>query len=329
MSETLNPGNAPEERPAVRQVPFDGIEDEINLLDLLLLVARNKRMILKATLGAAVLVAVISLLFPNIYCAETMLAPVISDEESGSSLKGALGGMAAMAGMAGVSLPGGGSVEENLAVLRSREFLWKFAEEKKLLPILFESEWDAAHKKWEEDDPAEQPGPYDLYRMFIEDGMLTVEKDEDTGLVRVALEWEDAALATRWTNDLVAAVNAYLAQQAIARSRSNLQYLNEELMRTPVEEMRKTLFNLIASEQKNAMLASAQKDYAFRVLDPAAVPDEKIKPMRALIVIFAAMVVFFLAVIWAFIREALSRAEEDPEQAERVRELRRLLRWKD
>jgi len=285
-------------------------------------------MILRATLGAAVLAVIVSLLLTNIYRAETVLAPVTSDDDKGGSLASALGGLGGMAAVAGISLSGGSSVEENLAVLRSREFLWKFAEEKKLMPILFESEWDASRKKWEDDDPADQPGPYDLYRLLIEDGMLIVSKDDDSGLVTVSLEWEDAALATGWTNDLVAKLNRYLAQQAIARSQSNLQYLNEELMRTPVEEMRKTLFDLIASEQKNAMLANAQKDFAFRVLDPATVPDKKARPKRSLIVILFAMVVFFVAVIWAFIREGMNRAGQEPEQAERMRELRESLRWK-
>lgn len=304
-------------------------EDEINLLDLLLVVAKNKRMILAASFLTACLAAALSLLLPNIYRAEAVLAPAQSGDVKAGGLSSALGGMSGLASLAGVSLGGGGSVEENLAVLRSREFLWDFAQENKLLPILFEDEWDAAKKDWIETDPSEQPGPYDLYRMLVEDGVLSVEQDDKTGLVTVAFEWEDAALATQWTNTLVAKLNKYLAQQAIARSESNLQYLNEELMRTQIEEFRKTLYELIATEQKNAMLANAQKDFAFKVLSPALVPDKKIKPKRALLVILAAFVAFFMAVVWAFIREGMRQTSGDPEQEERMRQLRQALRWKE
>jgi LPS O-antigen subunit length determinant protein (WzzB/FepE family) len=127
----------------------------------------------------------------------------------------------------------------------------------------------------------------------------------------VAIEWKDAALAADWTNALVEQLNQYLAQQAISRSENNLKYLNEELMSTPVEEMRKTLYDLIASEQKSAMLANTQKAFAFKVLDPAVEPDKKAKPKRSLIVILAALVAGFLAILYVFIKEGMAKRREE------------------
>jgi hypothetical protein len=189
-----------------------------------------------------------------------------------------LGGLGGLASMAGISLGGGGSTDESLAVLKSRDFLWKFVQEKKLMPILFESEWDEQQKKWKETDPKKQPGQMDVYRLFNESGVLKVEVDKKTDLVTVAVEWEDAALTADWANALVEKLNQYLAQRTIARSESNLKYLNEELMRAQIEEMRKTLFDMIANEQKQAMLANMQKEFAFKVLDPAVEPDKKTNP---------------------------------------------------
>lgn len=301
------------------------VEDEINLLDLALVVAKHKRMIVKFTFATAVIVACLSLLIPNTYRGAVLLTSAQSEEMPSGGLS-ALGGLASLAG---VSIGGGGSMEENLAVIQSRDFLWQFVQENKLMPILFEDEWDAEHQKWEEEDPAEQPGPFDVYRLMIEDKVLNVTSDDETGLVVVAIDWEDAELAAQWANALVNRANKFLAEKAIVRSQGNLTYLNDELMRTQVEAFRKTLFDLIASEQKNAMLASAQKDYAFRVLDPALVPDKKTKPKRALIVILAAFMAFCMAVIWAFVREGITRSGQDPEQEQRMRQLRQALRWKE
>jgi len=75
--------------------------------------------------------------------------------------------------------------------------------------------------------------------------------------------------------------------------------------------MRKTLFDLIANEQKNVMLANTQKDFAFRVLDPAVEPDKKIKPKRSLIVILAVFVAGFLAALYAFIKEGIAKRREE------------------
>lgn len=288
----------------------DYAEDEIDLLELWHTLRRNVRLILQASFGAAVLAAGISLLLPNIYRAEVLLAPVESDSKS-HVLSAGLGGLISLAGVspAGV-LFSGGSTEENLAVLKSRDFLWKFVQDKQLMPILFEDEWDAAANKWKESDPAKQPGQMDVWRLFNEEGLLDVNQDKKTQLVTVAIEWKDQQAVAEWANDLVARLNRHLAQQAIERSNTNLQYLNEELGRTAVEEMRTTLFDLIAAEQKKAMLANTQKEFAFKVLDPAVTPDKKAKPKRALIVVLTAFVAGFFAVLYAFIREGLARRRE-------------------
>jgi uncharacterized protein involved in exopolysaccharide biosynthesis len=139
-----------------------------------------------------------------------------------------------------------------------------------------------------------------------------VGRDKKTDLITLGVELKDAALAADLANSLVEQLNVFLAQQAIARSESNLKYLNEELMRTPVEEMRRTLFDLIANEQKRAMLASTQKDFAFKVLDPAVEPDRKIKPKRSLIVIAAALGGGLLAILYVFIKEGVARRRETP-----------------
>jgi uncharacterized protein involved in exopolysaccharide biosynthesis len=284
-------------------------EDEIDLVELWRTILKHKRMILRSGFGAAVLAAAISLMMPNIYQAQILLAPAQTEDAPAGGIASALGGLGGLASMAGISL-GGGNTAESLAVLQSREFLWKFVQEKKIQPILFEP---GLLSQSVDEDP---PGQWDVYRLFIEDKMLLVTSDEETGLIAVSINWEDPELAAEWTNDLVARLNQYLAQKAILRSEQSLSYLNQELMRTQVAEMRKTLYDLIASEQRNAMLASTQKDFAFKVLDPAVAPDKKLKPKRAIIVILSSFVAGFMAMLYAFIKEGMTkRREQEDEQA--------------
>jgi uncharacterized protein involved in exopolysaccharide biosynthesis len=305
-------GNTPDQVELARgPVPNRHSEEEIDLLELWKVLVKNGRMILGAAFAAALVSAGYSLTIPNIYRAEVLLAPVQSDNGKSSGISAALGGLGGLASMAGISLGGGGSTEENLAVLKSREFLWKFVQEKKLMPVLFEDEWDEQQKKWKEADPKRQPGQMDVYRLFNADGVMNVARDKKTDLVTVSVEWKDAALASEWANSLVEKLNVYLAQQAIARSEGNLKYLNEELMRTQVEEMRKTLFDLIANEQKHAMLANTQKQFAFKVLDPAVEPDKKIRPRRSVMVILAALVAGLLAALYVFVKEGVTKRREN------------------
>ncbi|MCF7822521.1 MAG: hypothetical protein K9M17_08815 [Mariprofundaceae bacterium] len=267
-----------------------------------------RKLILSITFAVALLAAGVSLLMPNIYRAEVLLAPV-----KAGGLASALGGLGGLASMAGISIGGGGNVEENLAVLKSREFLWKFINDQKLMPILFEDAWDSEKKAWMKSDPKEQPNLWDAYRIFTEGGLLSVSTDKDSGLVHVGVEWRDAKLAADWANALVARLNEYLRRQAIARSNSSLKYLRDELMHTQIEDMRQALFELITREQSKAMLANTQKEFAFQVLDAAAEPDRKAKPKRSLIVILAAFITGFLAVIFVLIREGINRRGDEAE----------------
>jgi len=287
-------------------------EDEIDLLEYWRVIWGKRKLIIGVVFAAALLVAGISLRMPNIYRAEVVLAPVSDEGSKSGGISSALGGLGGLASMAGISLGGGGSVEENLAVLKSREFLWQFIKDQKLMPILFEDNWDADKKGWKEDAPEKQPGLWDAYRKFTR--LLSVSSDKKSGLVTVGIEWKDPVLAAGWANMLVNRLNEFLRQQAISRSNGNLHYLNKELSRTHVADMRQALFELISQQQKKAMLANTQKEFAFQVIDKAVAPDRKAKPKRSLIVILSAFVAGFLAVIYVFIREGIKRREEEEQQ---------------
>jgi tyrosine-protein kinase Etk/Wzc len=73
-------------------------EDEISLLDLLIVLAQRKRLILGFTLLFAVLAAGISLLLPPQYTATISIMPPQQNSSMSSALMSQLGGMAALAG---------------------------------------------------------------------------------------------------------------------------------------------------------------------------------------------------------------------------------------
>jgi hypothetical protein len=87
-------------------------------------------------------------------------------------------------------------------------------------------------------------------------------------------------------------------------------------------------FELLAKQYEIARIDEARDASLIQVLDKAVEPERKSKPKRALITILTALVAGFLAVIWAFIREAGQRARQNPEQAFRLEALRGYLRWR-
>ena len=89
-----------------------------------------------------------------------------------------------------------------------------------------------------------------------------------------------------------------------------------------------TIYELLAKQFEMAKLDEAKQSSVIQVLDKADVPERKSKPKRSQIVLISALAAGFLAILWAFIAEALKNASKDTEQHERLTQLRQLLRWK-
>ncbi len=104
MPDKLNPDSP---KDASTTIP-PGEDDEVSLLDLLIVLAKHKRIVLGVPFVAAVVVAIISLLLPNIYTGTTRILPPQQSASAASALLnqlgGALGGLGGLGGLAGGAL---------------------------------------------------------------------------------------------------------------------------------------------------------------------------------------------------------------------------------
>ena len=246
---------------------------------------------------------------PEVFKAETLLAPVQEEKTSTSSALSQFGGLAAMAG---ISIPSDSNVEQVVATLQSRKFLRAFIKEKNLLPILFEEIWDADRKAWivesKEDEPTEQQA-VGLFK-----GLLSIDEDTKSGLITLSVSWKDPEVAAEWTNDLVKQLNEQLRGQAIADSKKRVGYLEQELAKTTLQDMRAVLYNLLESEKQKAMLANVNEDFALEVIDPAVGPEEREKPKRKLIVALGCVCGGFLGIFAVFFFQFLKKLKSSEKE---------------
>jgi uncharacterized protein involved in exopolysaccharide biosynthesis len=232
-------------------------------------------------LVAGVAAVTYSLLAPKWYRAQATLAPV--QAEAGLSALGPIGGqVSGLASLVGLDI-GGDSDEKKqvLARLSSRQFNYDFLRTEGLIPILFANKWDAQAQRWKS---GKAPTLEDSYRYFV-DNVVTVSEDRRTNLVKVTVDWKDPKLAQDWANKLVARINA--DRRAVARSDAerNLEFLNRELERTTIVELRQAINRLVETETRKLMLANVHEDYAFKVIDPAYLPERSaiVRPRVALL----------------------------------------------
>jgi len=199
------------------------------------------------------------------------------------ALGGQLGGVAGLLGINGL---GESRTQEYLAVLRSRALTNKFIEQNDLIPLLFEKRYERAGAGWALRDGEEEPSLEDAYRRVNED-VRHVSESSQTGLITVAVDWRDPEIASRWANDLVGLANSEIRRQAIDLAQKSISFLNEELERANVVELRQSIYQLIEAQIQNIMIANVREEYAFRVIDPAVAPDldDPQSPNRPLLVV--------------------------------------------
>ena len=134
----------PPPHPPYPQSEYD-YDDEINLLDYFIVLLKHKWLILGIVFAAGVAAVIISLMLPNIYRSEATIIPRQQEKSATSSALSALGALSGMAGEL-VVLGGGGNVEKFEVVLKSRELARRVVDKYKLMPELFEDEWDPLKK---------------------------------------------------------------------------------------------------------------------------------------------------------------------------------------
>jgi len=82
----------------------------------------------------------------------------------------------------------------------------------------------------------------------------------------------------------------------------NIQYLEAQIEKTSIAEMREVFYTIIEEQIKSKMLAEASPEYAFVTVSPAMVPEEKSQPKRALICILGTLLGGMLSVLWVLVR---------------------------
>ena len=276
-------------------------EDEIDLIEVIRTLLQAWKTIVGFTILFTGLAVVYALHAPEIFKAETLLASAQEEKSGASSALSQLGGFAAIAG---VTIPADSDIDRVLATLKTRLFLRNFVEKKNLLPLIFEEFWDELSHSWKL--------PVDEEAFITEDGISVlleaIEVDQDkSGLITLSIYWKDPVVAAQWANHLVKQLNVQLREQAIADSKKRVGYLEQELAKTTLQDMRNVLYNLLESEKQKSMLANVNEDFALEVIDPAVAPETREKPKRKLIVALGGVCGGFLGIFVVFFAQFLQK----------------------
>lgn len=181
-------------------------DDEINLMDLLLVVAKHNRFILKFTGGAAVLAVIISLWIPNIYTAKTIIMPPQQSQSSAASMM--MAQIGALGGLAGLDKSPSGLY---VAMLKSRTVADALNDRFKLMEI-YEAKTRVAVQK-------------------ALNGAVTITSGKE-GMITLEFEDKDAKRAADIANGYIEELDKLLGRLAITEASMRRLFFERQLKET-------------------------------------------------------------------------------------------------
>jgi len=173
---------------------------------------------------------------------------------------------------------------------------------------LLSDEWNSDRGDWIAADPQDQPDLRDGVKYF-EENVRAVSEDSRSGLVTLSISWTDAELAAEWAMELVSRLNATMRMRALEDAERNITYLQSQLESTNIGALRDAVARLLENELQKVMLARGEKEFAFRIVDPAQTPKLRFWPKRTLIVILATVIGGLFASIAVLLSHAIAQRQ--------------------
>ena len=271
-------------------------DEEILFSDLWALILSNSKLILFTTLITTILAIANALITPPMFRASAIITK--SEVKSGQNRSASmLSGFEGIAGIAGIKIPSASS-DLSIAILKSNNFKKEFIKENNLLQVLFADDWDSNKKSWKD----EEPTYYSAVRLF--NAAVNIVSDAD-GLINITVEWSDPIIVANLANQMVVSINSRLRNDAINEAQKSLEFLEKEMGRTSNVRIQGILFSLMQEQKENMMLANVRDEYAFKVIDPAVIPEEKSGPNRRGMVLLGLIAGLFLSIFYIFLRSYL------------------------
>ena len=224
--------------------------NEVNVVDLLIVLAKRKRLIAYFTGGAALLVAVISFIMPPVYMAETKILPPQQSSSMASQLQ-MIGQVGAAIGLPAASLGIKNTNDLYVGLLKCRPVLDRIVDRFELMKVY--------HDKYRQD------ARRDLLKK------LTVNDDKKSGIISVGVEDRDPKRSADMTNAFIDELKNINKGLSVSEAAQRRLFFEEQL-----KDSKESL-----AKAEEAMKGFQEKTGAVKMDAQAFVAIEGISRLRA------------------------------------------------
>ena len=131
---------------------------------------------------------------------------------------------------------------------------------------------------------------------------LSLSEDQDTGFITISIKHQSPFIAKQWVDLIVDEINNFYREKDREESEIAVSYLNEQISKTSLTEIKIVIAELLQEETKKLALIEANQYYVFDYIDPSAVMEEESEPSRVLISILSMLLGGVLSILLVFIR---------------------------
>lgn len=222
--------------------------DEINLLDLLLVLAKHWKMIVGVPFVVAVVTAIITLFMPNIYTAKTMILPGDDDKGMMGAMMAQMGGLA---GLAGGALGGTTKTDLYMTMLKSETVKDPIIDRFRLMQV-----YEAKFRT-------------DAYKTL--DSTVNVVAGKKDGVLSISVDDKDPKRAAAMANAYVDELGKLAAGLSMTGAGKNRSFLEGRLVAAKAD----------LAQAEEALKVFQSKYKAVSVTDQAKASIEGVAQLRA------------------------------------------------
>jgi len=277
----------------------------ISLIEILLLLWKKRFFIIISSILAGCLSVIIALNLTEIYKSQALVS--IQSENQSNSLSSMASQFGGIASLAGISLSDGNNKTSYVVeTIKSREFLKLLINKYDVTASIMATEYYNKETKeivysdldWVRDGKENFlsiPSYLEVHDKYI-NSLLDININEKTGFINISIEHQSPYFAMEFLTIIIKELNLITKNREISETNAALSFLNEQLENAPLVEIKNSINNLIQSQLNNQMIANIKEDFLLKVLDPPYVPEQRVRPNRAIFCISITLLVFFISI---------------------------------
>ena len=246
----------------------------------------------------------------NIYTSKAIL--VANNQSKTSAVSSQLSGFASLAG---VSLPADQSnkADNAIEIMKSLSFFESYIYKNDFFyPLMAAKDWDKSAdkliidnkifdqktKKWVSKSPNNingKPSTQEAHQFFLDN--FAISKRKGTNIIEISIKHFSPNVAKNFLDQIIIDINETIRERDIQDSRRSLEFLEVEIQKTQLKEIKEQLSSLVQSQVQTIMLANQNPEYVFKILSGPVAPEKKSGPQRLMIVLLC----FLLSIIISMI----------------------------